>query len=240
MPRLPRRQSSTNIYHAVLRGNDRKTIFFDAEDYERYIEILRQKRKDCDCVIYAWCLMPNHVHLLIKERSKPLGYFFQGIAAAFVFWYNRKYDRVGHLFQGRYRTEPVETPDYFLNVMRYINMNPVKGNICKKPDEYLFSSYRSFFCDGKYADDHMLYDLIRIDELKKFHFENNEDLCLDIDMPGPGHLTDGEVIAIGRQFVESGSFADLKNLPPEKRIPLVNSLLKAGASVEQIDRLSAC
>ena len=240
MPRLPRRQSSTNIYHAVLRGNDRKTIFFDAEDYERYIEILRQKRKDCDCVIYAWCLMPNHDHLLIKERSKPLGYFFQGIAAAFVYWYNRKYDRVGHLFQGRYRTEPVETPDYFLNVIRYIHMNPVKGNICKKPDEYLFSSYRSFFCDGKYADDHMLYDLIRLDELRKFHLEKNEDLCLDIDMPGPGHLTDGEVIAIGRQFVESGSFTDLKNLPPEKRIPLVNSLLKAGASVEQIDRLSAC
>ena len=237
MPRLPRRKSSTNIYHAVLRGNERKTIFFDTEDYEKFFQILDQQRRDCDCVIYAWCLMPNHVHLLIKERSGPLGSFFQGTAAAFVYWYNQKYDRTGHLFQGRFRTEPVETPEYFLNVLRYIHMNPVKANICQRPEEYLFSSYRSFFCSGKYTGDQMIYDLMRMDELRKFHFAENEDFCLDIDMPESRHLTDGEVISMGKDLIESGGFADLKCLPQEKRIAVVNGLLKAGASVEQIKRL---
>lgn len=237
MPRLPQRYSSTNIYHAVVRGNERKTIFFDAEDFDTYFKLLDQKRKDHDCVIYAWCLMPNHVHLLIKERSKPLGSFFQGMAGSFVLWYNRKYDRVGHLFQGRYRSEPVQTPDYFLNVLRYIHMNPVKGGICERPEDYPFSSYRNYFCSGKYAENHVLFDLMRVDDFRTFHTAKNEDLCLDIDTPERGCLPDGEVIAIGSQLVDSGVFSDIRDLPKEKYLSVVNSLLKAGASANQINRL---
>ena len=115
MPRIAREASGTGIYHVMLRGINRQDIFEDAEDYWTFIRILAavQDRLDDDlvhrtntCHIYAYCLMTNHVHLLLYEKQWRVGEVVKSIAASYVFHYNKKYGRVGHLFQDRFRSEP--------------------------------------------------------------------------------------------------------------------------------------
>ena len=130
MPRAGRIKSVSGNYHVVLRGINKQRIFEDAQDYDKFWLILKDKQKLFGFSLFAWCLMPNHVHLLIKEKSAPLSQIFQGFGSSFVYWYNAKYKRTGHLFEGRYRSEPVDDESYFLTVVRYIHLNPVKGRLC--------------------------------------------------------------------------------------------------------------
>ena len=181
MPRSARKQSSTNIYHAILRGNNKQQIFFDDEDYQKFLFFLQQQKTKWNCKIYAWCLMSNHVHLVLKEDSGSVSRFFQGLGSNYVYWYNRKYDRCGHLFEGRYKSEPIEDDVYFLRVIRYVHLNPVKCGICKNPEEFPYSSYTKFFSDKHPKSDDLLFGFINRDEFFKYHLEKTMDKCLDID-----------------------------------------------------------
>ena len=131
MPRTGRAHSGTGIYHVMLRGINRQDIFEDPEDYWAFIKILsslQQRLGDdgaCTCRIYAYCLMPNHVHLLLCEKDWKLGDVVKSVAASYAFFYNKKYGRIGHLFQDRFKSEPCNTPDYFITLFRYIHQNPV-------------------------------------------------------------------------------------------------------------------
>ena len=129
MSRRARQRSGTDIYHVILRGINRQQIFYDEEDYDYFIRLLNRFQKVSQYEVYAYCLMGNHIHLLIKVHQESLGTIFQRIGASFVYWYNLKYQRVGHLFQDRFKSEPVENERYFLTVMRYIFRNPVKAGI---------------------------------------------------------------------------------------------------------------
>lgn len=113
MPRVPRIKSASGIYHIVMRGINRQIIFKEAEDSIKFIKILKKYREICAFDIYAYCLMGNHVHLLIREGYEPLGNIMRRICGSFVLWYNKKYSRVGYLFQGRFRSEVVEDESYF-------------------------------------------------------------------------------------------------------------------------------
>ena len=150
MPRKGREASSTGIYHVMLRGINRQDIFEDAEDYWMFVRILAsvQERLEDDlvtpvsaCHIYAYCLMPNHVHLLVCEKQWSVGQAVKSIAASYVFYYNRKYGRVGHLFQDRFKSEPCNDSGYFLTLFRYIHQNPVKAGLVERAEDYEYSSW---------------------------------------------------------------------------------------------------
>ena len=98
MPRKAREKSSTGIYHVVLRGINRQIIFEDDEDYEKLLDTLKEHKETSGYEIHGYCLMSNHMHLLIKEGEEDLGIVFRRIGASYVYWYNRR----GHLFQDRY------------------------------------------------------------------------------------------------------------------------------------------
>ena len=116
MPRIGRIQSGTGIYHVMLRGINRQDLFEEPDDYWAFIRVLSAlpQRKSvvtsfpvCTCHIYAYCLMPNHVHLLVCEKDWKVGEIVKSIASSYAFYYNKKYGRVGHLFQDRFRSEPI-------------------------------------------------------------------------------------------------------------------------------------
>ena len=144
MPRIPRIKSSTGIYHVTMRGVNKSNIFIDNEDYETFLNYLQNIKNSSSVQIFAYCLMTNHIHLLLKEVDEELGLTFQRLGAGFVGWYNRKYDRLGHLFQSRYGSEAVETDAYLLMVMRYIHQNPVKAGLARSVAEYPWSSIHEF------------------------------------------------------------------------------------------------
>ena len=139
MPRQARKKSESGIYHVMLRGINQQQIFEDSEDCDKFIQILQECKAVSGFKLFAYCLMGNHIHLLIKPEKEPLEQVFKRIGGRYVYWYNVKYQRVGHLFQDRFKSEPVEDDSYFLTVIRYIHQNPVKAGLCKNIKDYKYS-----------------------------------------------------------------------------------------------------
>ncbi len=145
MPRKAREKSSTGIYHVIFRGINKQRIFEEEQDYRKFLYAIKDQQPKSGFELYAYCLMSNHIHLLLKEGEEELGTLFRRIASKYVQWYNGKYDRVGHLFQDRFKSEVVETSRYFLGVLRYIHQNPLKAGMVRDLEEYPWSSYREYF-----------------------------------------------------------------------------------------------
>ncbi|MGJ9459979.1 transposase [Oceanobacillus sp. CF4.6] len=98
MARKPRKKSYSGIYHIMLRGVNRQTIFEDDEDKSRLLKTIERFKEKDKFLVYSYCLMDNHIHLLIKEKEETVSTFIQKISASYVYWYNNKYERCGHLF----------------------------------------------------------------------------------------------------------------------------------------------
>ncbi|MBA7519819.1 hypothetical protein ES705_11907 [subsurface metagenome] len=143
MPRYPRKYSKTGIYHIMLRGNERKDIFVDEEDKVKFIKIVFKKKADEAFKLYAYCIMDNHLHLVIKEQKESISRIIKKITTSYAYYFNNKYKRVGHLFQDRYKSETIEDEPYLLSVIRYVHNNPEKAEITKK-EKYKWSSYSKY------------------------------------------------------------------------------------------------
>jgi REP element-mobilizing transposase RayT len=128
----------------MLRGNERKNIFIDEEDKNYFLNTLQKVKENCTYELYAYCLMDNHVHLLIQERTDGLQRTMKRIGVIYSYYFNKKYQRIGHLFQDRYRSETVEKDTYVLAAARYIHNNPVEAGIVKNAEEYKWSSYQEY------------------------------------------------------------------------------------------------
>ncbi len=145
MPRKPRIISSSGIYHVVLRSVNQHIIFEENSDYSKFLLMLSDCRTKYDIDIYAYCLMDNHIHLLINAKPEILSTFFRSLGTRFARWYNNKYHRCGHLFQDRFFSKSVETDASFFSTLKYIHNNPVKANICIHPSEYRWSSFTAYY-----------------------------------------------------------------------------------------------
>ncbi|MDD3365574.1 MAG: transposase [Syntrophomonas sp.] len=189
MARQQRVTSDTGIYHIMLRGNERKNILADREDKQRFLEDVAIKQSNIGFSLYAYCLMDNHVHILLNTNEKDLSIIMKGIAVRYAYFYNTKHRRVGHVFQDRFRSEPVEEERYLLAVIRYIHNNPVKAGMVLKAEEYPWSSYRSYIklnprkdelMDTQFVLDIISNDrLMAIEEFKRFSNEADDAEYLD-------------------------------------------------------------
>lgn len=144
MPRQPRKKSVTGIYHVITRGVNREPIFRNIEDYAKYLTILKDAIHVSGFHLYAYCLMNNHVHLLMHEGVESLSLTLKRIDIKYACWFNQKYQRCGHLFQDRFKSLPVNNDPYFLTLLRYIHRNPVKAGLCKNVANYGWSSYSEY------------------------------------------------------------------------------------------------
>lgn len=144
MPRHAREKSSTGIYHIMVRGINRQDIFHSEEDHQRYLDILLKIKREEDVEIWGYCLMSNHLHLLIREET-ALSKIMKRVGSSYAYWYNWKYHRSGHLFQDRFKSEKIETDAYLMTVIRYIHQNPIKAGMVSKPEEYRWSSCRDYY-----------------------------------------------------------------------------------------------
>ena len=159
MPRMARQKSESGYYHIILRGIGRQILFEDTEDHERFLTTLKRYRRELGFEVVAWCLMENHVHLLLRDVHDQIDLIMKKLAGSYAQYFNRKYDRSGHLFQDRYRSEPVPDEAYLLTVIRYIHRNPEKAGICRA-QEYRWSSYAKYALPGQDIDNTMVLELI--------------------------------------------------------------------------------
>ncbi|MBN2062329.1 MAG: transposase [Deltaproteobacteria bacterium] len=144
MARAIRIESEGAFYHITSRGNDRKRIFFSNTDYGKFIAYLEEGIKKFEYRIHSYALMTNHYHLLLETQKANLSKLMHYINGSYTTYINRKRDRSGHLFQGRYKAILVEKDKYLLELSRYIHLNPVKAGLAERPQDYPHSSYGSF------------------------------------------------------------------------------------------------
>ncbi len=148
MARRPRVFAPGLLYHVIVRGNQRRKTFRCDEDYKGYLDRLEKYRAKCHVRIYAYCLMPNHVHLLVETGSTPLAKFMQGLQQSYTQHFNRSYRKVGHLFQGRYKAIICDRDKYLLALVRYIHLNPVRAKLATRPEQYSHSGHNSYLTNG--------------------------------------------------------------------------------------------
>ena len=148
MPRVARKISNTKVYHIILRGNDRQDIFYDEQDYKKFLKTMKMTKEKYQYKIYAYCLMTNHVHLVIYDKNNQISKIMQSIAISYSSYFSKKYDKEGHLFQNRFLSKNVETKEYMCRLCRYIHQNPVKSGI-STIEQYKWSSYLEFIYGEK-------------------------------------------------------------------------------------------
>jgi REP element-mobilizing transposase RayT len=129
MPRGPRLDAPGVLHHVVARGIERRPIFRGRPDYEDFVRRLAGLAAAGHWAVYAWALLPNHVHLLVRTGARPLGRSMRSLLTGYAGAFNRRHRRAGHLFQNRYRSIVVEEEPYFLELIRYLHLNPLRAGI---------------------------------------------------------------------------------------------------------------
>ncbi len=148
MARRPRLFAPGLLYHVIVRGNQRRKTFLNDADYQAYLQRLGRYRRKFGHTVHAYCLMPNHVHLLIETSHEPLAKFMQGLQQSYSQYFNLRHRKTGHVFQGRYKAIICEKDQYLLQLIRYIHLNAVRAGIVKEPGQYLYSGHRAYL-EGK-------------------------------------------------------------------------------------------
>ena len=151
MARRPRVEIEGGLYHVIVRGNDRQDIFHSREDQMKFISLIEKAKQNLGFYVYAYCLMTNHLHLLIERRSETVGRIMQRVLTGYSQYYNKRYHKVGHLFQGRHKSILCQSDPYLAKLVRYIHLNPVRANMVPTPDEYEFSSHRAYLGTEPYG-----------------------------------------------------------------------------------------
>ena len=238
MPRQPRQKSSTGIYHVMLRGINQQVIFEDNEDYSKFLETIEKYKTVSGYKIFAYCLMSNHIHLLLKVEKEDLDLIMKRIAGSYVYWYNWKYYRKGHLFQDRFKSEPVENDEYFFTVIRYIHQNPVKAEIAENVMEYRYSSYNDYVEGGsQITETEFALSIMQKEDFLCFNNESNEDNCLDVENIN-FRLSDNDAREVIKKISKCENSTEFQTLEPERRNYYIKKLRLKGMSIRQISRLT--
>ena len=144
MARKPRIEIAGGLYHVITRGNNRRIVFRSHDDYVRFIGMLGEQKSKLPFYLYAYCLMPNHLHLLIEMQDDPVSRIMQRVLTSYSQYHNRKYKKIGHLFQGRYKSILCQTDQYLAELVRYVHLNPVRAKMVKRPERYEYSGHRAY------------------------------------------------------------------------------------------------
>lgn len=250
MPRYARIKSNSQVYHIMLRGIDRMPIFFHDEDRIKFLDTIATMKKEGEYKIYAYCLIDNHVHLLMKEEKDTIQRSLKRIGVSYAYFFNKKYDRVGHVFQDRFRSENVEDDRYLLAAARYIHNNPVKDGLVKNIVDYPWSSYHEYLNpvkNPKRVDTEMLLRIFsenQADAISLFKLYTNQAVgeeFIDIDNKLEGEKDPLYISTPSlEQLVKSLGYeyiTDLKRLNRTKRNHALKELKENSAmSIRELSR----
>lgn len=131
-------------YHITARGNRRAHLFYHDKDRLDYLSLLEKTRQAFPFTLHAYCLMTNHVHFLLETKEVPINRIMHAFHSSYAMLLNRRYDLTGHVFQGRYGAEIINSTDYFLKVSRYIHLNPLEAQMVQRAEDYYWSSYAAY------------------------------------------------------------------------------------------------
>lgn len=240
--RRQRGKSVSGIYHCVVRGVNKQIIFEGKYDYDKFLKCLAEVKLITGISIYAYCLMNNHVHLLIKETDEEsIGKVMKRILDRYVIYYNKKYGRIGPLFQDRFHSENVTSDRQFLATARYIFQNPVKAGIVNSPRLFRYSGYTEFFGnESALIDKEMLLGYFtEFDHFTKFMEEKNNDDYFDYENEIENfYFSDEEALDIINDVLDGVNVNDLVKFNPSVRNGYLKRIREKGLKPKQISRIT--
>ena len=239
--RAKRDLSSVDLYHVVARGTGRQIIFEDDDDRKTFLRILRHALEESKSELYAWCLMSNHVHLLVHAPIDRIALFMKDLCGTYAQYFNKKTGRTGHLFQERYKSEAIDSDDYLMAVIRYIHNNPVKSGMATV-DSYAWSSYSEYVGAPILCSTGFVSSLFSgVDDFAQFHAATPENETI-LDIPHSRTRTRAmpDALALKRARLAIGAqrLASIKELLPQERDEAILALRAAGLSIRQTERLT--
>ena len=235
MARQGRKLSGSGYMHVIVRGIGRQLLFEAEEDYAYYLDALEKYSRDLKVSVCAYCLMENHVHLLMYDPEQRIPTLMKKLGVRYSYYFNRKYDRIGPVFGDRYRSEAVEDDSYLLTVYRYILREPEKAGI-GKASEYRWSSYALYGEKESNVDTGFLEGYVKDRaEHAMWIAEENDDECLEY-MP-PKH-DDAWALKVIRRQLGGQSGTALQGMEKSGRDEALRKLKKADLTVRQIERLT--
>lgn len=246
MPRMARQKSSTKVYHVILRGNAKQDIFLDKQDYCKFYKEICNTKEKYRYELYTYCLMTNHVHFILYDKNGNLSKALQSLTVSYSSYWNKKYERVGHLFQNRFLSKNVETAEYLKNLCRYIHQNPDKSGIARM-EEYPWSSYQEYVKKAKIIDKKQIlllfndYEQEAIQNFVEFHKVNIEqDRWKDfIEYEMVEKLNDEQAMLYLKEILELENLQEIANYSVSKRNEDLRRLKGIrGISNAQIARLT--
>lgn len=231
MPRQAR--VAAEYQHLIVRGIGKQVLFESPDDYRFYLSLLKRFSNETKVSILAYCLMENHVHLLVHDTENDTPCFMKKLGVTYAGFYNQKYERSGHLFQDRYKSEVITDDRYLLTVYRYILNNPVKAGICKAP-EYPWSSFRDYAADG-ITEPALLREMIGDSDAFAAFMEQP-----DTDEPMEYSTEHGDTHAMDviRSELHLTSGTQLQNFAKAERDAALALLKSKGLTVRQLERLT--
>ena len=237
MPRDKRKLSETEIYHIVIRGINKQLIFEEDEDFNQFLHILSEVKEITDFKLFAYCLLGNHIHLLIKEGKESLAQVFKRIGARYVFWFNWKYERNGHLFQDRFLSEPVESDDYFATVLAYIYQNPLNAGLCNRTESYRWSS-RKLLGKKSIIDEAELSNIISLETIPALDRQEIKDEILKPKIGRKLKISDSAAYDLLKEIGKVSNASAFQSLDRELQTEVYLQLWSKGVSIRQFARLS--
>lgn len=184
MPRQARRKSRSGCYHILLKGNAGCALFLTNADRNRFLELLLEEKRACGCKIFAFCLLDNSVHLLLKEQNSTISTFMHRLNTAYAAYFKGIYHKSGHIFQGRFKSAPIENKTNLLATMRFIHRLPEEKGFVRRSEDYWWCSYL-IYMTGEHRhveviDMHSFYVLMGwerdMDVMDLYETKNAEDM----------------------------------------------------------------
>ncbi len=160
MTRPPRVHFEGAFYHITARGNNKEAVFFDDQDREKYLFFLKRYKSRSDFRLHAYALLPNHVHLLVETGKDPISKIMQALHTSYTMYFNIKYGRVGHLFQGRFNSLLCDRDAYLLELIRYIHLNPIRAGLAKNLKDYKWTSHAEYLGKRRLIDSEMVLEML--------------------------------------------------------------------------------
>ena len=236
MPRGSRSKSSTGYHHIMFRGINRSNIFESDQDKAFFLNSMYRAREKSNFKVIGYCLMNTHVHLLFQE-SEEIGVSMKRITVSYVQWFNRKYNRVGHLFQNRYKSEPIEDERYLTAVLCYIHQNPIKAGMVKEASKYNWSSYKEYL--KMYDSNNYIIDgeiikayLNSKKSFAEFHKEISKKNYMDYK--DINKYSDGELLELFKKKISIDEFCKMSLTDRAKLIKDIYQ--ETGASIRDLSR----
>ena len=241
MPRGQRIQSEADTYHVIVRGEGRRIIFEDDEDRDTFLRMLEASAQRYGVALYAWCLMSNHAHIIARVCLERLSRMMQSLTSGYAVYYNKRHGHVGHVFAGRYKSEPIDGDEYLMAAVRYIHFNPIKGGLSKTCD-YAWSSYRDYLENTGFTDTSLVLEIFGGERaFIAAHETENANLAGYHGRAQKGvrhRVDDTEAREIAVEIFGEEGIQNLANEERERRNRGIATLRRAGLTTNQVERIT--